>query len=146
MAEVGEKKKNFLQKIPSPLLHCLGSEITYLLPNTNIQDKKALRRQCPQTHQKQIQGLQNNELNPHFKESSNREFQVIEFRIENLKTHKKASKESACNAGDPGSFPGSGSFPGEGNGNPLQCSCLENPMDRGDCQATVYGVAKVGHD
>ena len=40
-------------------------------------------------------------------------------------------KVSACNAGDLGSIPGSGSSPGEGNGNPLQYSCLENPMDRG---------------
>ena len=55
-------------------------------------------------------------------------------------------KESACSAGDPGSIPGSGKFPGEGNGNPLLFSCLENPMDRGAWQATVHGVAKVGHD
>ena len=41
------------------------------------------------------------------------------------------SKESACNAGDPGLIPGLGRSPGEGNGNPLQYSCLENPMDRG---------------
>ena len=40
-------------------------------------------------------------------------------------------KASACNAGDPGSIPGSGRSPGEGNGNPLQHSCLENPVDRG---------------
>ena len=40
-------------------------------------------------------------------------------------------KESACNAGDMGSIPGSGRSPGEGNGNPLQYSCLENPMDKG---------------
>ena len=40
-------------------------------------------------------------------------------------------KASACNAGDLGSIPGSGRFPGEGNGNPLQYSCLENPMDGG---------------
>ena len=40
-------------------------------------------------------------------------------------------KASACNAGDPGSIPESGRSPGEGNGNPLQHSCLENPMDRG---------------
>ena len=40
-------------------------------------------------------------------------------------------KESTCNAGDPGSIPGSGRSPEEGNGNPLQYSCLENPMDRG---------------
>ena len=47
-------------------------------------------------------------------------------------------KESACNAGDPGSIPGSRRFPGEGNGNPLQYSCLENSMDRGAWQATVH--------
>ena len=51
-------------------------------------------------------------------------------------------KVSACNAGDPGSIPGSGRSPGEGNGNPLQYSCLENPMDRGAWWATVHGVAK----
>ena len=54
-------------------------------------------------------------------------------------------KESACNAGDLGSIPGSGRSPGEWNGYPLQYSCLENPMDRGAWQATVHGVA-VGHD
>ena len=48
----------------------------------------------------------------------------------------------ACNVGDPGSIPGSGRSPGEGNGNPLQDSCLENPMDRGAWWATVHGVAK----
>ena len=42
-------------------------------------------------------------------------------------------KASACNEGDPGSIPGSGRSPGEGNGNPLQHSCLENPMDGGAC-------------
>ena len=54
-------------------------------------------------------------------------------------------KESACNAGDPGSIPRLGRSPGEGNGKPLQYSCLENPMDR-DWQATVNEVARVGHD
>ena len=52
------------------------------------------------------------------------------------------SKESACNVGDPGLIPGSRRFPGEGNGNPLQYSCLEKSMDRGDWWATVHGVAK----
>ena len=52
------------------------------------------------------------------------------------------SKESAFNAGDPGSIPGWGRSPGEGNGNPLQYSCLENSVDRGAWQATVHGVAK----
>ena len=48
--------------------------------------------------------------------------------------------ESACNTGDPGSIPASGRSPGEGNGNPLQYSCLENSMDRGASQAIVHGV------
>ena len=51
-------------------------------------------------------------------------------------------KASACNAGDLGSIPGLGRSPGEGNGNPLQYSCLENPMDGGAWWATVHGVAK----
>ena len=49
-------------------------------------------------------------------------------------------KESASNAGDLGSIPGSGTSAGDGN--PLQYSCLENPMDRGAWQAIVYGIAK----
>ena len=49
---------------------------------------------------------------------------------------------SACNAGDLGSIPGLGRSPGEGNGNPLQYSCLENPMDKGAWWATIHGVAK----
>ena len=52
------------------------------------------------------------------------------------------NKEPACNAGDLGSIPGLGRAPGEGNGNPLQYSCLENSMDGGAWQATVHGVAK----
>ena len=51
-------------------------------------------------------------------------------------------KESACNAGDLGLTPGSGRSPGEGNGNPLQYSCLENSMDRAAWQAIDDGVAK----
>ena len=63
-----------------------------------------------------------------------------------------SGKESTCQAGDVGSIPGSGRSPGlipgsgrypeEGNGNPLQYFCLENPMNRGACQATVHGVAE----
>ena len=53
-------------------------------------------------------------------------------------------KESACNPEDLGSAPMLGRFPGEGNGNPLQYSCLENSMDRGAWQATVYkGLKKL---
>ena len=51
-------------------------------------------------------------------------------------------KASDCNVGDLGSIPGSGRSPGEGNGNPLQYSCLENPMDRGSWWATVHRVTK----
>ena len=51
-------------------------------------------------------------------------------------------KNMPANAGDAGSIPGSGRSPGVGNGNLLQYYCLENPMDRGAWQATVYGVAK----
>ena len=51
-------------------------------------------------------------------------------------------KNLPANAGDLGSNPGSGRSPGEGNGNPLQYSCLENPMDRGAWWAAVHGVSK----
>ena len=61
-------------------------------------------------------------------------------------SHSSVGKESAYNAGDPGLIFGSGRLPGEGNGNPLQYSCLENPMDRGAWWATVHGVARIGHD
>ena len=66
-------------------------------------------------------------------------------RIENGFPCSSVGKKSACSAEDPGSIPRSGRFPGEGNGNPLQYSCLENPMNRGACQATVHGVARVRH-
>ena len=55
-------------------------------------------------------------------------------------------KESACNAGDPGSIPGLGRSPGEGNCTPLQHFCLGNPMDRGAWQATFMGRKRVRHD
>ena len=51
-------------------------------------------------------------------------------------------KNPPANAGDEGSIPGSGKSPGGGNGNPLQCSCLENPMDGGAWRAAVYVVSK----
>ena len=51
-------------------------------------------------------------------------------------------KESACNMGDPSLIPGSGTSPGKGNGNPVQYSCLENPMDGGAWRATVHGVTQ----
>ena len=54
----------------------------------------------------------------------------------------KENASNAGDAGDEGSIPELGQFPEEGNGNPLQYSCLRNPMDRGARQATVHGVAK----
>ena len=54
----------------------------------------------------------------------------------------KDGKESICNVRDLGSIPGSGRFPGEKNGDPLQYSCLGNPMDRRGWWATVHGVTK----
>ena len=60
--------------------------------------------------------------------------------------HSSVIKESTCNAGDPVSIPGLGRSSGEGTGNSLQYSCLENPIGRGACQATVHGVTRVGHD
>ena len=56
--------------------------------------------------------------------------------------HWLGSRESTCNTEDMGSVPDSGRSPGEENGNPLQYSCLENPMDGGAWQATVPGVTK----
>ena len=56
-------------------------------------------------------------------------------------------KKLSDNAGDirdAGSIPGSGRSPGGRHGNPLQYSCLENPIDRGDMWATVYGITKTG--
>ena len=68
------------------------------------------------------------------------------LKIERGFTHSSVGKGSACNTGDPGLISGSGRSPGEGKGNPLQYSCLENPMGRGAWQATVHGVSRVRHD
>ena len=57
-----------------------------------------------------------------------------------------SGKESACKAGGTSSIPGSGRSPGEGSGNPLQYSCLENPMDRETWQAIVHGSQRVRHE
>ena len=60
-----------------------------------------------------------------------------------MQPYDSDSKESACNVGDPGSISGLGRSHGEGNGNPLQYSCLENPMDKGARQATVHGITEL---
>ena len=60
-------------------------------------------------------------------------------------SYASAVKNPSANAGDAGSNPGSGRSPGEGNGNPLQSSCLENSMDRRAWWATIYRSQRVGH-
>ena len=59
--------------------------------------------------------------------------------------HSSVGKEFACKAGDPSSIPGSGRFPWRSKWQPLQYSCLDNPMERGAWQATVHGVTRDGH-
>ena len=66
----------------------------------------------------------------------NKDFNVMGFHC------GSDGKESACNTRDPGLIPGLGRFPTEGNGNPLQYSCLENSIDRGAWWAIVHGVTK----
>ena len=73
--------------------------------------------------------------------------QIINYEKEKLRKQSylqlhQIGKEAACNAGDLNLIPGLVRYPGEGNGNPLQYSCLQKPMDRGAWQATVYGLAK----
>ena len=65
---------------------------------------------------------------------------IKDFRLD--QNSSSDSKASACKVGDLGLIPGLGRYPGEGTGNPLQYSCLENSMDRGTWQTTVHGVAK----
>ena len=68
------------------------------------------------------------------------------FSLTSLVAQSVKGKESACSAGDIGSIPGLGRSPGEVNSNPLQYSCLENPMDRGVWRAITHGVTRVRHD
>ena len=71
---------------------------------------------------------------------------LTEYSVEMVFISQKGipsgAQDSMCNAGDAGSNPGSGKSPGVGSGNPLQSSCLENPMDRETWPATVHGVAQ----
>ena len=70
----------------------------------------------------------------------------VGFPGASISKESAAVQESACNVGDLSLILGSERSPGEGNGNPLQYSCLEHPMDRGAWQATVYEITRVGHD
>ena len=74
--------------------------------------------------------------------SSNPAFQIMYSAYTSGIPCSSNGKKFACNAGDLCSIPGLGRSSGEGNDNPLQYSCLKNPMDRGDLQAIVHGVAK----
>ena len=73
-------------------------------------------------------------------------FTCIIMLVFTIFPRSSVGKSWACNVGNSGSIPGLGRSPGEWNGNPLQCSCLENPMDRGGWRATVHGVARVRHN
>ena len=80
-----------------------------------------------------------------FKSSSNiKNYPIPETHFESLFPGDSEGKEFTCNAGDPGSIPRWERSHGKGNGNPLQFSCLENPMDREVWRATVHGVARAG--
>ena len=68
------------------------------------------------------------------------------FPVAQLVKNSPARQETDCNARDQGLTPGLGRSPGEGNGNPLQYSCMQNPMDRGAWRTTVHEVARVRHD
>ena len=63
----------------------------------------------------------------------------LEFGLNPGVPHSSGGKESACSTGDPGLIPGSRGSPGEGNGNPLQFSCLKNPVDRGNWLLQLMG-------
>ena len=103
-----------------------------------------LNKLLPETKRRPLLSSANNEakseIESSFLEATTRPLNQSAF------LRSSVGKASACNAGDLGLIPGSGSSPGEGNGNPLQYSCLENPMDRGAWQSTVHGIARVGHD
>ena len=77
-----------------------------------------------------------------FRGEKKKQNSVEELHFEDRDSGGSDGKEPACNAGDLGSLPGSGRPPGEENGNPLQYSCLENPMGRGACWAIAHRVAK----
>ena len=73
-------------------------------------------------------------------------FEIRAQRASQVALVVKKLTASAGEVRDTGSVPESGKSPGGGHGNPLQCSCLENPVDRGAWWATVHGVAKSGHN
>ena len=130
--------------ICSPL-KLLCSDITKLFLNSNDSVKSRishtiwLGRECNKTYQGEILPCTIQQFVCHARNSCLLE-QNTGF------PHSSVSKEFACNAGDLGSILGLGRSPGEGNGNLLQYSCLENPLDRGAWQTIVHGVTRVGHD
>ena len=67
----------------------------------------------------------------------------LEFGLNPGFPHSSGGKESACSTGDPGLIPGSRRSPGEGNGNPLQFSCLKNPMDRSLVGSSPWGCKEL---
>ena len=86
--------------------------------------------------------IRTNTLEPKYHSGIDYTFRLLHERYEGF----LCSSVGKSSVGDLDSIPGSGGSPGEGNGNPLQYSCLENPMDSGDWQATVHGLVRVRHD
>ena len=74
------------------------------------------------------------------------QMKVMHFPSQNVNPPNYSPCLSVCNAGDLVLTPGSRRSPGEGNGYPLQYSCLENSMDRGDCRLQIIGLQGAGHD
>ena len=136
---------------------CLGSSYDSALkgsPLTGFKDSHPSQAKCAYTHS----SLHFRSLIPWHSSLKNPVgFWCIKWHIDSLKFHLykllvsgergflggSDGKESACNAGDVGLILGSGSSPGEGDGYPLQYSCLENSTDTGAWQAIVHGVAKL---
>ena len=131
-ASAKKKKKNHWRKKKSLRLRCALSvqEIAKRLKWLYQRIRKSVKRWCPWSERRQMMhGLGT--------------LRTLAFALSEMGFPGDSDgKESACNVGDPDLISGSKRSPGEGSGNPLQYSCLENPVDRGAWQTTVCGVTK----
>ena len=128
--------------IPGPLpAHPLQiTSLNVLSPETRASSHETMKVGPPP----QLPAQEQPSLGPngkHRKEAVSKQSSVHAYELSHFRFGPNF-KESACNPGDTRLIPGSGRSSGGGNGHPLQCSCLENPMDRGAWWATVCGVVK----